>query len=101
MDHVRGSSLVWPETLEALRPFILTWWSGRTVADMPKDVRAVNDAADFGTKHINIALVVLDSKGQFLRSSVPEVKPGANRFDPESQGRDFKRQLDDLLAGLK
>jgi hypothetical protein len=28
------------------------------------------------------------------------VKPGANRFDPESMGKDFKRQLDEMLDGL-
>lgn len=100
MDHVRGSSLVWPATLETLRPFVLTWWSGRTVAEMPADVKAVYDAADFGGKHINIALVVLDENGKHLRSAVPSVKPGEFRFDPESQGKDFKRQLDELVKGL-
>jgi len=100
MDHVRGSSLVWPATLDALRPFILTWWSGRTVNDMPGDVRAVYDDADFGGRHINIALVILDDRGRVLRASVPSVRPGESRFDPESQGRDFKRQLDELLKGL-
>lgn len=101
MDHVRGSSLVWPATLETLRPFILTWWSGRTVKDMPADIRAVYDAADFGTQHINIALVVLDETGKHLRAGVPYVRPGEFRFDPESQGKDFKRQLDELVSGLK
>ena len=100
MDHVRGSSLVWPATLETLRPFVLTWWSGRTVDDMPKDVRAVFDAANFRQPHINLALVVLDEKGQYLRSSVPNVRPPSFRFDPEAQGRDFKDQLDELLVGL-
>lgn len=100
MDHVRGSSLVWPATLDTLRPFILTWWSGRTVNDMPADIRAVYAAADFGDRHINIALVLLDENGKHLRASVPAVKPGGFRFDPESQGRDFKRQLDDLVKGL-
>jgi hypothetical protein len=100
MDHVRGSSLVWPATLDLLRPFILTWWSGRTVMDMPADVRAVYDEADFGTQHINIALVVLDERGRVLRAGVPRVRPPDFRFDPEAQGRDFKRQLDYLLRGL-
>lgn len=100
MDHVRGSSLVWPATLDALRPFILTWWSGRTVNDMPADVRVVYDAADLGARHINIALVVLDERGHHLRAAVPRVRPGEFRFDPESQGEDFKRQLDELMNGL-
>jgi hypothetical protein len=100
MDHVRGSSLVWPATLDALRPFVLTWWSGRTVDDMPADVRAVYDAADLGTRHINLALVVLDEQGRHLRAAVPRVRPGEFRFDPEAQGRDFKRQLDELVGGL-
>ena len=100
MDHVRGSSLVWPATLDALRPFVLTWWSGRTVDDMPADVRAVYDAADLGGRHINIALVVLDERGRHLRAAVPRVRPNEFRFDPESQGKDFKRQLDELVNGL-
>ncbi|CAN5221703.1 hypothetical protein BH11PLA2_BH11PLA2_17430 [soil metagenome] len=100
MDHVRGSSLVWPATLEALRPFLLTWWSGRTVEDMPADIKAVHDEAKFGGKHVNIALVVLDENGKHLRASVPSVKPGDSRFDPDKMGKDFKRQLDDMLQGL-
>ncbi len=100
MDHVRGSSLAWPESLDVLRPFIVTWWSGRTIADMPSDVRAVYNQADFGTDHINLALTVLDEKGKLLRSTIPLVRPPAFQFGPESQGRSFKSQLDDLLKGL-
>ena len=100
MDHVRGSSLAWPESLDTLRPFIVTWWSGRTVSDMPTDVRAVYDQADFGTNHINLALTVLDEKGKLLRSTIPFVQPPAFRFDPAEQGRSFKSQLDALLKDL-
>lgn len=100
MDHVRGSSLAWPESLDTLRPLIVTWWSGRTISDMPKDVRAVYDQADFGRNHINLALTVVDEKGKLLRSAVPFVGPPAFQFDPEEQGRSFKSQLDDLLKDL-
>jgi hypothetical protein len=100
MDHVRGSSLVWPATLELLRPFIVTWWSGRNVDDMPADIKAVYDDCKFPRMPINIALVVLDEHGKHLRASRPVVKPGAMRFDPESQGKDFKRQLDEMLLDL-
>ncbi len=101
MDHVRGSSLAWPESLETLRPFVMTWWSGRTIKDMPDDIRAVFNDANLRQPHINLALVVLDSKGKVLRSVVPSIRPPEFRFDPEAQGRDFKSQLDNLLAGLK
>src|SRR5581483_12061126 len=100
MDHVRGSSLVWPATLDTLRPFVLTWWSGRTVDDMPADIRAVYDDANLGTQHINLALVVLDDRGRVLRAAVPRVRPAEHHFDPELQGKDFKRQLDELTRGL-
>lgn len=100
MDHVRGSSLAWPESIDVLRPFIVTWWSGRTVSDMPQDVRAVYDQADFGTNHINLALTVVDENGKLLRSSIPFVQPPAFQFDPEAQGRSFKAQLDELLTDL-
>ena len=55
MDHVRGSSLVWPATLDALRPFVLTWWSGRTVSDMPADVRAVHQVRMKGRRASSVA----------------------------------------------
>ncbi len=100
MDHVRGSSLAWPESLDVLRPFIVTWWSGRTISDMPSDVRAVYDQANFGTNHINLALTVVDEKGKLLRSTVPFVQPPAFQFDPAAQGRSFKSQLDSLLKDL-
>ena len=101
MDHVRGSSLAWPASLETLRPFIVTWWSGRTTSDMPADVAAVFAAAGFRQSNVNLGLVVLDSKGQVLRASVPRIRPPSFGFDPDAQGRDFKSQLDELLDGLK
>lgn len=100
MDHVRGSSLAWPESIDVLRPFIVTWWSGRTVSDMPQDVRAVYDQADFGPNHINLALTVVDEKGKLLRSTIPFVQPPAFQFDPAAQGQSFKAQLDELLKDL-
>jgi hypothetical protein len=101
MDHVRGSSLASPAALETLRPFVLTWWSGRTVEDMPPDVRAAHAAGGFGARHLNLGLVVLDSTGKVVRSYLPRVQPPGFGFDPEAQGRDFKWQLDDMLAGVQ
>lgn len=83
-----------------LRPFIVTYWSGRTTDDAPAEVASVIDAANFHHQHINLALFALDADGKLLRSLNPEVRPGRNRFDPESQGRDFHRQLDGMLQGL-
>lgn len=100
MDHVRGSSLASPAVVEALRPFVLSWWSGRTVEDMPADVRAVHRDAGFRGEHLNLGLVALDSRGRVLRSYVPRVSPPAFGFDPEAQARDFRWQLEDMLFGL-
>lgn len=100
MDHVRGSSLAWPESLETLRPFIVTWWSGRTIEDMPSDIAGVFSASGIQHSHINLALVALDSKGDVLRSTVPFVNPPSFGFDAEAQGRNFKAQLDELLLYL-
>lgn len=100
MDHVRGSSLAWPESLDTLRPFVVTWWSGRTIEDMPKDIRKVYDDANFNGAHINLALVVLGENGKVLRATIPFIQPPAFQFDPAAQGRDFKAQLDRLLDGL-
>lgn len=67
---------------------------------MPDDVSAVVEAAGFRQQHLNLALFALDADGKLLRSLNPQVRPGATRFNPESMGRDFQRQLEDMLAGL-
>ena len=86
--------------LQQLRPFIVTSWTGRNAKEMPDDVREVFEAAQFRQSHVNVALLVLDAKGQFLRGTAPQVRP-SQLPDPESRGRDFQRQLDQFLAGLK
>lgn len=75
MDHVRGSSLAWPASLETLRPFIVTWWSGRTLDDMPPDISAVYTSAGFRESVLNLGLVALNSRGEVLSASVPWVQP--------------------------
>lgn len=67
---------------------------------MPDDVLSVVEAAGFRQKHLNLALFALDADGKLLRSSNPYVRPPAFRFDPDAMGRDFRRQLDDMLDGL-
>jgi hypothetical protein len=84
-----------------LRPFIVTYWSGRTLDDMPDDVWEVYQSAGFRQRHVNVALLALDSNGKLLRSLQPLIRPGELRGDPTAQGRDFERQLDDMLNGLK
>lgn len=84
-----------------LRPFIVTYWSGRTLDDMPDDVWDVYKSAGFRQRHVNVALFALDSNGKLLRSLQPLIRPGELRGDPTAQGRDFERQLDDMLNGLK
>lgn len=100
MDHLRGSSLAWPASLDILRPFIVTYWSGRTLDDLPDDVREVYSAAGFRQRHINVALLALDSQGKLLRSYQPDLRPGDFRGDTDAQGRDFAWQLNDMLSGL-
>ncbi|MBX7105655.1 MAG: hypothetical protein K1X57_16350 [Gemmataceae bacterium] len=97
---MRGSSLAWPASLDLLRPFIVTYWSGRTTDDMPADVRAVVDAAGMTHQHLNLALFALDADGKLLRSTIPFVRPPAFRFDPAAQGKDFAQQLTKMLDGL-
>ena len=98
---MRGSSLAWPASLDKLRPFIVTYWSGRTADDAPPEVGAVIDAASYRDKHINFALFALDADGKLLRSMIPTVRPGELAFNPETQGRAFRKQLDEMLDGLK
>jgi hypothetical protein len=86
--------------LEKLRPFLVTYASARHVDDFPDDVREVIRSSGQRTNHINIGLFVLDANGKLLRHQTPFVRPPEFRFDPELQGRDFKRQINDLLEGL-
>lgn len=97
---MRGSSLAWPASLEQLRPFVVTSWTGRSADDLPDEIRALYHAAGLKQRHVNFALFVLDEQGQFLRGVQPAIRPPAFQFNPEAQGRDFARQLNDLLAGL-
>lgn len=98
---MRGSSLAWPASLDLLRPLIVTYWSGRTTDDMPKEVRDIVEASGLRNKHLNLALFALDADGKLLRSVIPNVRPPQFRFDPVAQGKDFQRQLEDMLDGLK
>lgn len=97
---MRGSSLVFPPVLEALRPFIVAWASARTVEEFPEDVRSLLGPDGRRPRNMNLGLLVLDADGKLLRQAAPSVRPPAFRFDPEAQGRDFQRQVDELLAGL-
>jgi hypothetical protein len=97
---VRGSSLAYPAVLETLRPFIVTYASARSVADFPEDIQALCGAPGQRPRNLNLGLVVLDARGTVLRQMAPFVRPPAFHFDPEAQGKDFKRQLDQLLDGL-
>jgi len=96
---VRGSSLAYPPVLESLRPFIVTYASARHVEDFPPDVRDLCAQAGH-RKNINLGLMVLDQHGKMVRQTTPFVRPPAFNFDPEAQGKDFKRQIDQLLEGL-
>jgi hypothetical protein len=84
-----------------LRPFIVTYWSGRTLDDMPDDVWDVYKSAGFRQRHVNVALLALDSQGKLLRAYQPDIRPGDFRGDTDALGRDFAWQLDDMLSGLK
>lgn len=97
---MRGSSLVWPAVLETLRPFIVTSSTGRTTEDLSPELQSLYREAGFRDTHVNFVLFVLDADGKLLRAVQPNVRPPAHRFDPESQGRDFKRQIDQLLDRL-
>ena len=100
MDHVRGSSLAWPESLDTLRPFVMTWWSGRTIKDMPADVRAVHTAGGFESRH-QPGPGGAQLAGEGAHSYLPRIQPPGFGFDPGAQGRDFRWQLDDMLAGVE
>jgi hypothetical protein len=97
---VRGSSLAWPDVLATLRPFIVTSSTARTTDDLPDELRGLYREAGFRDTHVNFVLFVLDADGKLLRWLQPVIRPPQFHFDPEAQGRDFKRQLDQLLDGL-
>ena len=86
--------------LEALRPFLVTYASARTVEDFPEDVRALCGPPGQRPRNINLGLMVLDANGKLVRQVTPFIRPPAFGFDPEAQGKDFKRQVDQLLDGI-
>ena len=87
--------------VELLKPYIVAVWNGRNSDEMPNDVREVYEAGRFRQNHVNIALFVLDPSGRVRAAKVPDVHPPAFRFDPDEQGRDFKRQLDEMFATIE
>jgi hypothetical protein len=97
---VRGSSLAYPPVLETLRPFIVTYASARSVEDFPEDVRALCGPPGQRPRNMNLGLMVLAADGKLVRQLVPFIRPPAFHCEPEAQGKDFKRQLDQLLDGV-
>jgi hypothetical protein len=67
---------------------------------MPPEVRDVVEASSLRNKHLNLALFALDADGKLLSSVIPNVRPPQFHFDPVAQGKDFRRQLDDMLDGV-
>lgn len=102
---MRGSSLASPVVIEALRPFIVCNWTGRSRDKEPAEVRTVMDQARaqmgrFG----NLLLCVLDSQGRFVRAFSPF--PGGSNptglgFQSERMGQFLKDQLDRATAGME
>lgn len=67
---MRGGSLSDAKVIEALRPYIVTAWSGRCGAEMPASIRAVFDEAGLRTEQ-NLLCIVLDAQGKYVRSFHP------------------------------
>ena len=89
--------------LEALRPYIVVVWNGRSHEDMPADVRAVYYATRPPPDHENIRLFVLDSAGKVIRAFAPFPgnDPSALDFDQKRMGQYLKGQIDQSTDGLK
>lgn len=68
---------------------------------MSPEVRDVVEASGLRNKHLNLALFALDADGKLLSFVIPNVRPPQFHFDPVAQGKDFRRQLDDMLDGVK
>ena len=100
---MRGSSLSSPVVLEALRPFIVVVWNGRSNEDMPADVREVYYAAGPSRDHANIRLCVLNSEGKVMRgfTPFPDNNPGSLDFDQRRMGQYLKDQIDQSTVGMK
>jgi hypothetical protein len=84
---MRGSSLSHPEVIQALRPYIVTSWTGRGEREMPPDVRELLRSTPI--EHgCNIALIVLDPEGRVVEAfrPFPGHTPQSLGFDPERMG---------------
>lgn len=51
--------------------------------------------------NLNFDMMALDAQGKFLKRMNAMISPPQFRFDPEAQGKDFKRQVDSFLSGMK
>lgn len=91
--HVRGSSLSQPKVIEALRPFIVSFWGQANNEAIPKELIPYYEASPRG--HSNVRCFILDSKGQFLHGfdGMPEVPGGPLSLSPSQFADYYVREI--------
>lgn len=98
--HVRGSSLSQPRVVEALRPFIVSFWAQKDNEPVPVELRPYYQAT--GRGHSNVRCFVLDSTGAFRHGfdGFPAPLQSPLAFDPEAFTEHYLREIARGSAGL-
>jgi len=91
--HVRGSSLSQPQVIEALRPFIVSFWGQADNEPIPADLLPFYKASERGTS--NVHCFVLDSKGKFLHGfdGLPVIQGSPLTLSPAQLSAYYVREI--------
>src|SRR4051812_17744093 len=96
--HVRGSSLSQPRVVEALRPFLVSFWGQANDEPVPDDLRPLYAASARG--YSNVRCFVLDSAGRLVHSFDGFPGPGSPfDYTPDQYAAYYTGEI--ARAGLK
>jgi hypothetical protein len=98
--HVRGSSLSQPQVIEALRPFIVSFWGQAGNEPIPADQLPFYKAT--GRQSSNVYCFVLDSTGQFLHGfdGLPAIQGRPLTVSPGELASYYVREIARGTKGL-
>jgi hypothetical protein len=98
--HVRGSSLSQPQVIEALRPFIVSFWGQADNEPIPADLLPYYQAT--GRSSSNVHCFMLDAKGKFLHGfdGLPVIQGSPLTLSPAALASYYVREIARGTKGL-
>lgn len=98
--HVRGSSLSQPKVIEALRPFIVSFWGQADNEPIPADLLPFYRASARGSS--NVQCFVLDAKGKLLHGfdGLPAIQGRPLTLSPGQLSDYYVREITRGTKGL-